>query len=75
MKFSNHIKHKTKPKLLLLLSLLLTLSMIVPTFTTQTLQVYATIQRSPGGAKGVGVRQWRGRSESVAAGMRAALSA
>lgn len=40
MKFSNHIKHKTKPKLLLL-SLLLTLSMIVPMLEYNTMDVYA----------------------------------
>lgn len=42
MKFNSQIKHKTKPKLLhLLLSLILTISMITPIFTSQPLQVQA----------------------------------
>lgn len=50
MKFNSHIKYKTKPKLLhLLLSLILTISMIVPMFTAQTLEAYAT---SAGGDMG-----------------------
>lgn len=50
MKFNSHIKYKTKPKLLhLLLSLIITLSMIIPMFTAQTLEAYAT---SAGGDMG-----------------------
>lgn len=42
MKFNSHIKYKTKPKLLhLLLSLIITLSMIIPMFGSQPLKVYA----------------------------------
>ena len=42
MKFNSQIKHKTKPKLLhLLLLLLLTLSMIIPMFGSQPLKAYA----------------------------------
>lgn len=42
MKFNSHIKYKTKPKLLhLLLSLILTLSMIIPMFGSQPLKAYA----------------------------------
>ena len=42
MKFNSQIKYKTKPKLLhLLLSLILTISMITPIFTSQPLQVQA----------------------------------
>ena len=50
MKFSNRTHHKMKPKLLhLLLSLIITLSMIIPMFTAQTLEAYAT---SAGGDMG-----------------------
>lgn len=42
MKFSNRTHHKMKPKLLhLLLSLILTLSMIIPMFGSQPLKAYA----------------------------------
>ena len=42
MKFSNRTHHKMKPKLLhLLLSLILTISMTLPMFTAQTLEVHA----------------------------------
>ena len=41
MKFNSQIKHKTKPKLLHLLLLLLTLSMIIPMFGSQPLKAYA----------------------------------
>lgn len=42
MKFSNRTHHKMKPKLLhLLLSLILTVSMIIPMFGSQSLKAYA----------------------------------
>ena len=42
MWFKQHTQHKTKPKLLhILLSLILTISMITPIFTSQPLQVQA----------------------------------
>lgn len=49
MKFNSHIKHKTKPKLLhLLLSLILTISMTLPMFTAQTLEVHADLTDTSG---------------------------
>lgn len=58
MKFNNHIKHKTKPKLLtFLLSLILAISMIIPIFGSQLLQVQAANgdmgAEDGGGATGV----------------------
>ena len=58
MKFSNQIKHKTKPKLLhLLLSLILAISMIIPIFSSQSLKAYAASgdmgAEDGGGATGV----------------------
>ena len=42
MQLDKHTKHKTRPKLLtILLSLILTISMTLPMFTAQTLEVHA----------------------------------